>query len=480
MPRTYDAHNMKERPRPNLDLGNGIGGQQWWKALGTFLALNFSALAIGLLQPSGYLLIPATQEVNMVADEASTPAPTESIDAQIELAEATQEAESDSPPPPTEKRLELSVGKGDTLGDMLSAAGISAQEAYLSIKAMSPLFSPRHLRLGQKLSLITTEDDVSGVSELKSLAIKTGFGEEVHVIKNAQGEYDASKREMAIESRPVLREGTIDDSLFLAGERAGVPAAVLIELIQIYSYSVDFQREIRQGDRFRVLYEEKRAEDGETSLGDIAYAELVLRGNAMPLYRFTPSDDGQTDYFGPDGKSTRRLLMKTPVDGARLSSRFGKRKHPVLGYVRNHPGVDFAAPTGTPIYAAGNGVVERASRYGSYGNYIRIRHNGTYKTAYAHLSKYGRGIKAGARVKQGQIIGYVGATGRVTGPHLHYEIYVNDSRVNPLNLKLPTGRNLSGTQLETFIKTRDELKMQLGLDFAEATSVNTQIVSGAN
>jgi murein DD-endopeptidase MepM/ murein hydrolase activator NlpD len=153
--------------------------------------------------------------------------------------------------------------------------------------------------------------------------------------------------------------------------------------------------------------------------------------------------------------------MKTPIDGARLSSHFGKRKHPVLGYVRNHPGTDFAAPTGTPIYAAGDGIVERASRYGSYGNYIRIRHNGTYKTAYAHLSKYGRGIKKGKRVKQGQIIGYVGATGRVTGAHLHYEVLQNDKRVNPLSLKLPSGRDLKGDLLKQFLIERNILDTQL-------------------
>ena len=168
------------------------------------------------------------------------------------------------------------------------------------------------------------------------------------------------------------------------------------------------------------------------------------------FYRFTTEDDGLTDFYDANGEAARKFLMKTPINGARLSSHYGKRKHPVLGYTKLHKGTDFAAPRGTPIYAAGNGVIERASRWSSYGNYIRIRHANGYKTAYAHLNGYAKGIKSGKRVKQGDVIGYVGTTGRSTGPHLHYEVLVNGKQVNAMRLDLPTGRKLTGDMLEQF------------------------------
>ena len=187
------------------------------------------------------------------------------------------------------------------------------------------------------------------------------------------------------------------------------------------------------------------------------YATLILGGKRIELHRFTP-ESGRTDYFGPDGQSVRKTLMRTPIDGARISSGFGRRKHPVLGYTKMHRGTDFAASRGTPVYAAGDGVIERSSRNGAYGNYIRIRHNGTYKTAYAHLNGYAKGIRSGARVKQGQVIGYVGTTGRSTGPHLHYEVHVNGKQVNPRKIKMPSGEKLKGKDLEAFAAARHELQ----------------------
>ena len=185
------------------------------------------------------------------------------------------------------------------------------------------------------------------------------------------------------------------------------------------------------------------------------FAALTLSGQRRELTRFTPSS-GKTDYFDQKGRSVRKTLMRTPIDGARLSSGFGMRRHPILGYSRMHRGVDFAAPKGTPIYAAGDGVVERAGRNGGYGKYIRLRHNGSYKTAYAHLSGYAKGVKRGRRVRQGQIIGYVGSTGQSTGPHLHYEVMVNGKQVNPRKIKLPSGEKLKGADLEAFLAIRGE------------------------
>jgi murein DD-endopeptidase MepM/ murein hydrolase activator NlpD len=223
-------------------------------------------------------------------------------------------------------------------------------------------------------------------------------------------------------TRPARAEGRIDSSLMQAGIDAGVPASVMIEMIRIYSFDVDFQRDIQKGDSFEVMYERLFDEDGApVHDGAVRYAALTLSGKTYRLYLFE-GEDGARDYFNEKGASVRKALLRTPVDGARISSTFGKRRHPILVYTKMHKGTDFAAPSGTPIMAAGDGVVEKAGRNGGYGNYIRIRHNGTYKTAYAHLSKFARGVRAGSRVRQGDIIGYVGTTGRSTGPHLHYEV----------------------------------------------------------
>ena len=223
---------------------------------------------------------------------------------------------------------------------------------------------------------------------------------------------------------------------------------------------MDFQRDIRPGDGFEVMF--KRFHDAEGNLvhnGAIVHAALTLSGERRPIYLHTTAD-GRTGYFNEKGESARKALMRTPIDGARLSSAFGKRRHPVLGYSMMHRGVDFAAPAGTPIYAAGQGSIVYAGRKGAYGNYIRLRHNRLYATAYAHMRRFARGMAKGRRVKQGQVIGYVGSTGRSTGPHLHYEILREGRRVNPFKVKMPSGRKLTGKELERFLAARDDIDRQ--------------------
>ena len=237
-------------------------------------------------------------------------------------------------------------------------------------------------------------------------------------------------------------EGRIDNNLSTAARDAGLPMSVLVEMIRIFSFDVDFQRELQSGDSFEVLYEALFEDDGSLAKTDgVLYASLTLSGERLDMYNFTPQS-GHDDFFDRKGQSVRKTLMRTPIDGARLSSRFGMRKHPVLGYSRQHKGVDFAAPRGTPIYAAGDGVIESAGRNGGYGKYLRIRHNSTYKTAYGHMTRIAKGMRRGKRVRQGQIIGYVGSTGRSTGPHLHYEVLRSGRQVNPLKIKLPSGEKL--------------------------------------
>jgi murein DD-endopeptidase MepM/ murein hydrolase activator NlpD len=231
---------------------------------------------------------------------------------------------------------------------------------------------------------------------------------------------------------------------------AGVPEAVVVDLIHIYSYDVDFQREVKSGDAFDILYTHYLDETGAAIKGgDIQYAELTLGREKKPLYRFTTADN-DTDYYTPRAVSGKRQLMRTPVDGARLSSKFGLRRHPVLGYTKMHKGVDFAAPKGTPVMASGNGVVKMARWHGGYGNFIELTHTNSYSTGYGHLSRIARGIRPGVRVRQGQVIAYVGSTGRSTGPHLHYEVMLKSKQINPMGVKLPTGRELTGKDLIAF------------------------------
>ena len=258
----------------------------------------------------------------------------------------------------------------------------------------------------------------------------------------------------------IFVKGVIETSLYKTMKKQDLSDLIINEVIRIYSFDVDFQRDIYEGDSFEILFSREKNEDGEiVKISDPEY--LMLSSREVPLIYYLYTNDEFSEYFDENGKGMTKSLMKTPINGARLSSSYGMRKHPISGYNKMHKGVDFAAPTGTPIFAAGNGVVEYAGRNGGYGKYVRIRHDSTYKTAYAHLNAYKKGINNGARVKQGDIIGYVGSTGKSTGPHLHYEIIVNGKQINPANLKLPSGRKLNKNQLEDFKLIMKEKNFEL-------------------
>lgn len=359
----------------------------------------------------------------------------------------------------------VSVGRGDTLMGLLTNAGALRMDAYNAIAAMTPLYDPRKLRAGQELLLSfneTMQDNEDGISEiirtLTSITMKTDVDREIAIHRVEDGAYNGLELIAELETGNVRARGTINSSLFLAANDAGVPAAITIELIRMYSYDIDFQREIRQGDTFEVLFTRDYDENGTpVREGDVLYASMNVGGKERRLWRYKPADGGNWDYFDEQGRSMRKFLMKTPIDGARISSSFGNRRHPILGYTRLHSGTDFAAPTGTPIYAAGNGTIELAQRNGGYGNYVRIRHANGYQTAYAHMHRFGRGIRKGIRVRQGQIIGYVGTTGRSTGPHLHYEVVHNGRKVNPQRIRVPTGRSLGQSELALFEAARAEI-----------------------
>jgi murein DD-endopeptidase MepM/ murein hydrolase activator NlpD len=340
---------------------------------------------------------------------------------------------------------EIRIKSGQGLMDALLNNGAERGDAFNAINSLGDLYNVRKIQVGQLLNAA-----YSPSGDLVRLSLQKDFDHRINVEREGDI-YKSTVEELATQTITRHASGIIEDSLFLAAQRQGLPQITIVELIRIFSYDVDFQREMRKGDQFEIFYERTLSEDGRrVREGNILFAKLILSGKEINLYRHTPDNSDYAEYFHEDGQSSKKALMKTPIEGARLSSNYGRRKHPVLGYTRMHKGVDFSAPTGTPIMAAGDGVVERSSWFGSFGNYVRLRHNGSYKTIYAHMSKYGRGIKKGARVRQGQIIGYVGATGRVTGRHLHYEVYKDGTQVNPMNLKMPSGIKLAGAPFESF------------------------------
>ena len=347
----------------------------------------------------------------------------------------------------------IEVRPGDTLYGVLVNAGVTEDDAKDAVGALSDVFSPRALRAGQEITLNISSSagdrDEEADPQLVSLTFEPDVVTDVTLKRSDSGDFIAASidKELVEANRRVA--GVIDSSLFGATQEAGVPMPVTADLIKIFSFDVDFQRDIQDGDAFEVLYERKETADGDfVKSGTILFASLTLSGRTIPVYYFERDGDGE--YYTPKGEAIRKSLLRTPVDGARITSGFGMRMHPVMGYSKMHKGVDFGAPTGTPIFAAGSGTVVEVGKKGAYGNYIRIRHNGQYQTAYAHMSKFAKGVSKGDKVKQGDVIGYVGATGRVTGPHLHYEILVDGAQVNPGKVKMASGDKLTGKQLKAF------------------------------
>lgn len=353
------------------------------------------------------------------------------------------------PPLPDPHRKDITIGSGDTMAGVLQKNGVSGSDAYAVIDAMKDIFDPRDIRPGQKISVRL---DPVGLDKyaLAETNIMIDPVKSVQLRKDNDGTFTASLVEKQLDKEFAAGKADIKVSLYGSAVEAGIPVAVIADVIGVYSWDVDFQRDIRPGDEIEVMYEQLRTKDGEfVKNGNIIYARLNVNGQDIPVYRYE-MENGDIDYFTPDGKSVRKALMRTPINGARLSSGFGRRKHPVLGYTKMHKGVDFAAPRGTPIFAAGDGTIERMGPWSSFGNYVRIRHNSSIKTAYAHMKSFAKGLRAGSRVKQGQIIGYVGTTGRSTGPHLHYEVQKNGVQVNPNSIDLPQGETLKGKELARF------------------------------
>ena len=351
---------------------------------------------------------------------------------------------------------------GDTLAQLLVKSGVNRTVAHEAITALGTLYDPRRIRIGQEIMVrFHTGPEGETPGRFLGLSLEPDPASRITIARLDPGGFEAARVDKVLTRRLTLAEGTIDHSLYLAGTRSELPRPVLHELIRAFSWDVDFQRDIRAGDSFRVLYEHFHDAEGRlVRTGRILFAALRLSGDDNAVYRHQ-SRDGTTGYYGADGRSVQKALLRTPVDGARLSSGYGRRKHPILGFTRMHRGIDFAAPRGTPVYAAGSGRIDVVGRRGAYGKYVRIRHDGEYSTAYAHLSRYAKGLAKGQRVSQGRVIGYVGSTGRSTGAHLHYEILRAGRRINPMKVRLPSGRRLAGAELERFLAAREARQEQI-------------------
>jgi murein DD-endopeptidase MepM/ murein hydrolase activator NlpD len=351
---------------------------------------------------------------------------------------------------------EMRVANGETLAGLLTRAGASSSDASAALNSIADVYNPRRLRPGQAISLYFQRDE--GEAQLTGVAFRSEPGASVTANRTTAGGFEAREVQMPLTFEIARIAAPVDTSLYSSALALGATDREVAALADAFSYDVDFQRDVRPGDDFELVFERFYDDEGNTvRTGDLLFVSLESSRGSREFYQFMAPGDSRPDWYDADGKSARRFLMKTPINGARLSSGFGMRRHPILGYSRMHRGTDFAAPTGTPILAAGDGVVERAGPFSSFGNYVRIRHANGYETAYAHMSRFARGMRAGARVRQGQIIGYVGTTGRSTGPHLHYEVLRRGQQVNPMSLRVANGRNLTGRALELFMIERERI-----------------------
>ena len=354
---------------------------------------------------------------------------------------------------PRFKKIEHKVNVGETFDKILEEYSVEKSEIAEIKKKLRKKINLDKLNLNQKLQFTIDQTN----SQIKEFIFQVSNTEKIYLTREIEsGKFDQKIVVTKLNKKVVYDESIILESLYKSAKNQKIPVNIIIEFARIYGFQVDFQRDIRKKDSFQIMYEiflDDKKNIIET--GNILYANLKLSGEDNSLYYFdSKKNEG---HYDKSGKSVQKALMKTPINGARLSSSFGMRKHPIDGFNKMHRGTDFAAPMGTPIMASGNGVIKKAGWCGGGGNCVVIKHNSTYQTVYAHMSKFAKGIRKGARVKQGQTIGYVGSTGKSTGPHLHYEVIVNGKRINSQTLKLPSGKVLRGAERKVFETKRIKL-----------------------
>ena len=350
--------------------------------------------------------------------------------------------------PSYEKTIEVTIKRGDNLFDVLRGEGLPASRIHELVAASRPIHDLGRLQRGQTFMLAFDERDG------RVLKFETSIGSEHRLVVEAEGTQLHARREtLEFDIHHEVVSGTIEDSLFLAADRAELPPAMILELAEIFAWDIDFSVDMRKSDTFRVLFEKKRLDDQFVSYGRLLAAEITNKGQPFAAYYFRGSD-GQTDYYDRGGSSLRKAFLKSPLNYKYISSHFSnKRFHPILKVYRPHLGVDYAAPTGTPTHSVGDGTIVYAGRKGGFGRYVEVRHNETYSTTYGHLHRFSKEIKSGARVTQGQVIGYVGSSGLSTGPHLDFRMLKNGTFINPLKVNLPDADPVKEKDMPAFQKT---------------------------
>lgn len=420
------------------------------------------------LEASSELAPVETDQPSLLSTAPQSPFPQTSTDLQpsaskaleLEAVEAAQEID------PLQK--EIIVASGDTLSTIFAKVGLPQSTVHEVLASSKEAKQLTRLRVGQRLEFQL--DEQGGLARLSSPINRL---ESLQLEKTDNG-YTFKKEKLEPDVTTTYAFGQIESSLFLAAKNAGLSHNLTMDLANVFGYDIDFAMDIRKGDSFEVVYEEKTIDGERVGTGNILAARFTNRGKNYTAVRYT-NKQGNTSYYTADGTSMRKAFIRTPVDFARISSRFSNgRKHPILNKIRAHKGVDYAAPHGTPIKSAGDGKVILAGRKGGYGNTVVIQHGNRYRTLYAHMQGFAKGVRNGSQVKQGQIIGYIGTTGLSTGPHLHYEFQVDGVHVDPLGLKLPMADPIAQNEKQRFLQTSQPLMAQMDNERESMLAMQTQ------
>ncbi len=358
---------------------------------------------------------------------------------------------------------EQRVKSGDTMLKLLTRIGASEEDVFAILSSMKKLFNPKNISVSDsvvvkyRLKIDAEPKENSGKQvTINEVRIIPSPDVEIIIVRGANGEYSAREVKQKLTRSVVRYFGTIKDGLYVDGVNSGISPTSMMNMIGLYAYEIDFQRDLHDGDKFEMLVESFYTGNGrKVKDGNVLFSSLAPKGRKIEIYGHMIGS--HLEYFDGNGNSVRKSLLRTPVNGARISSGFGFRKHPILGYSKLHKGIDFAAPMGTPIFAAGNGTITFMSPHGGYGNFVTIKHNADYQTQYGHASKFNKKLRIGSKVKQGEVVAYVGSTGRSTGPHLHYEIVYRGNAINPASVKAVSGIRLAGKELGSFNATKAEI-----------------------
>ena len=360
------------------------------------------------------------------------------------------------------EQVSMKIAPGETFEQAVMRLGVAPAEAQQVVHALGAAFDTVNIKAGLAFdAAVAHPRDRRGPVRLIGLSMRTGPAKAVTLSRTFDGALRLREMEEQVREETTVAQGKMSDSLYVSALNAGATPELTAEVVKLFSHKLDFSRDIHPGDQFRMVFDRKVTESGRTvQTGDLRYAEIGAKGQVTRFYRFQGPGASEAQFFDEFGKNIRGFLLRTPIDGARISSGFGLRLHPILGYTKMHQGIDFAAPTGTPVFAAGDGVVQEAKWAGGYGRWLQIKHNTEWSTGYGHLSAWA--VRAGQRVHQGQVVAYVGSTGSSTGPHLHYEVMLGGHKINPKGAKVPQGTVLEGHELVAFKAEKAHIDTLLG------------------